>query len=162
MSTNDEETFWVLEENDAFMARKVSGRNFRFKKRKGKGESTSKKGSHQRGGFFEKVALAGRPMWPMNIRIPTTRHIGEKAKERRERKETESSNIPMMETKVIHPTTICWRVEPADRDRFGDENRLGEAELDWIFNCCYGLYTPVACARRTTTPPSFTRTCVAD
>ena len=29
---------------------------------------------------FEKVALAGRPIWPMNIRIPTTRHIGEKAR----------------------------------------------------------------------------------
>ena len=35
---------------------------------------------------FEKVALAGRPIWPAKIRIPTTRHIGEKAKERRERK----------------------------------------------------------------------------
>ena len=44
MSNNDGETFWVLEENDAFIARKVSGRNFRFKKRKSKG-------SHQRGGF---------------------------------------------------------------------------------------------------------------
>ena len=46
MSTNDEETFWVLEENDAFIARKVSGRKVNFKKRKGKGKSTSKKGSH--------------------------------------------------------------------------------------------------------------------
>ena len=36
MATNDEETFSVLEENDAFIARKVSGRNFRFKKRKRK------------------------------------------------------------------------------------------------------------------------------
>ena len=43
MSTNDEETFWVLEENDAFIARKVFGRIFKFKKRKGKGNSTSKK-----------------------------------------------------------------------------------------------------------------------
>ena len=67
MSTNDEEPFWVLEENDAFIARKVSGRNFRFKQ--SKGQSTSKKG----------------------------RHIGEKAKERRERKENRNSNIPMME-----------------------------------------------------------------
>ena len=38
MATNDEETFWVLEENDAFIARKVSGRNFRFTKRKVKGK----------------------------------------------------------------------------------------------------------------------------
>ena len=51
MSNNDEETFWALGENDAFIARKVSGRNFRFKKRKGKGKSGNKKGSHQRGGF---------------------------------------------------------------------------------------------------------------
>ena len=43
MSNNDEETFWVLEENDAFIARKVSGRNFRFKKRKGNGKSGNKK-----------------------------------------------------------------------------------------------------------------------
>ena len=49
MSNNDEETFWVLEENDAFIARKVSGRNFKFKKRKGKGKSGNKKGSPQRG-----------------------------------------------------------------------------------------------------------------
>ena len=62
MSTNDEDTFWVLEENDAFIARKVSGRNFRFKKRKGKGKSTSKKGSHQRGGFkpFRKGSSGGK------------------------------------------------------------------------------------------------------
>ena len=44
MANNDEETFWALEENDAFIARKVSGRNFRFKKRRGKGKSGSKKG----------------------------------------------------------------------------------------------------------------------
>ena len=30
MSTNDEETFWVLEENDAFIARKVSGAEFQI------------------------------------------------------------------------------------------------------------------------------------
>ena len=100
MSNNDEETFWVLEENDAFIARKVSGRNFRFKKRKGKGKSGNKKGSHQRGGF--KPFRKRRPIWSMRTMIPTTRHIGEKAKERRERMENKNSNIPMMETKVIH------------------------------------------------------------
>ena len=47
MSNNDEETFWVLEENDAFIARKVSGRSFRFKRKKGKGKSGNKKGSHR-------------------------------------------------------------------------------------------------------------------
>ena len=61
MSNNDEETFWALEENDAFIARKVSGRNFKFKKRKGKGKSGNKKGSHQRGGFkpFRKSGSSG-------------------------------------------------------------------------------------------------------
>ena len=37
----------------------------------------------------EKAVLAGRPIWPMKTMIPTTRHIGEKAKERRERKENQ-------------------------------------------------------------------------
>lgn len=46
---------------------------------------------------------------------------------------------------------ICWRAE--DRDRFGEEYRLGEAELDWIFNHCYGLDSPVAvCATYNHTP----------
>ena len=62
MSNNDEETFWVREENDEFIARKVSGRNFRFKKRKRKGKSGNKKGSHQRGGFkpFRKSGSGGK------------------------------------------------------------------------------------------------------
>ena len=51
MSNNDEETFRVLKEKSAFIARKVSGRNFRFKRKKGKGKSGNKKGSHRRGGF---------------------------------------------------------------------------------------------------------------
>ena len=62
VSNNDEETFWVLEENDAFIARKVAGRNFKFKKNKGKGKSGNKKGSHQRGGFkpFRKSGSVGK------------------------------------------------------------------------------------------------------
>ena len=44
MATNDEETVWVLEENDAFIARNVFGRNFRFKKRTGKGKIRKQKG----------------------------------------------------------------------------------------------------------------------
>ena len=63
MANSDEETFWVLEENDAFTARKMSGRrNFRPKKRKGKGKSGSKKGSHQQGGFkpFRKSGSGGK------------------------------------------------------------------------------------------------------
>ena len=89
MSNNDEETFWVLEENDAFIARKVSGRNFKFKKRKGKAKSGNKKGSHQRGGFkpFRKSGSGG--------------------------KANQNSNIPMLETKVIHPMRVAK--ERADR-----------------------------------------------
>ena len=64
---------------------------------------------------FEKVALAGRPIWPTKIRIPTTRHTGKKAKERTERKENRNSNIPMMETKVIHPRTMAK--EKADKEK---------------------------------------------
>ena len=109
MSNNDEETFWVLEENDAFIARKVSGRNFRFKKRKGKGQSGNKKGVTNEVALnhFEKAVLAGRPIGPMKTMIPTTRHIVEKAKERREIKDNPNSNIPMMETKVIHPMRMA-------------------------------------------------------
>ena len=56
---------------------------------------------------FEKVALAGRPIWPMRTMIPTTRHIGEKAKERRERNENRNSNIPRVEPQVIHSMTMA-------------------------------------------------------
>ena len=80
--------FWVLEENDAFIARKVSGRNFRFKKRKGKGKSGSKKGS-QWLQTFQKSGSGGK-----------ARHIGEKAKERKGRKENRNSSIPVIKTRV--------------------------------------------------------------
>ena len=109
MSNNDEETLWVLEENDAFIARNVSGRKFRFKKRKGKGKSGNKKDSTNEvaSNPFGKAVLAGRPIWQTKTMIPTTRHTGEKAKERRERKENQNSNVPMMEAKVIHPVTMA-------------------------------------------------------
>ena len=60
-----EEGFWVEDEEglEGFcQARKVSGRNFRFKKRKGKGQSGNRKGSHQRGGFkpFRKSGSGGK------------------------------------------------------------------------------------------------------
>ena len=117
MPTNDEETFWVLEENDAFIARKVSGRNFRFKKRKGKGKSTSKKGSHQRGGFkpFRKGSSGGKANMANENQDPYDQAYWEKVKERRERKENQNSNVPMMETKVIHPMTMAK--EKADKEK---------------------------------------------
>ena len=115
MSNNDEETFWVLEENDAFVARKVSGRNFRFKKRKGKGKSGNKKGSHQRGGF--------KP-----FRKSGSRHIGEKPKERMERKENPNSNIPMMERRVIHPMIMAK--ERADKTKENPFAAIAEKSED--------------------------------
>ena len=62
MADNDEETCWALEENDALIAINVSGRNFRFKRKKGKGKSGNNKGSHRRGGFkpFKKSVSGGK------------------------------------------------------------------------------------------------------
>ena len=109
MATNDEETFWVLGENDAIFARKVSGRNLKFKKRKAKGNQEAKRAvtNEVASNLFAKAAPAGRPIWPTKIRIPTTRHTGEKAKERKGREEKQKSSIPVMETKVIHPMTVA-------------------------------------------------------
>ena len=94
MSTNNEETSWLFEENDAFIAGLVSGRNFKFKKRKGKGKSTSKKGSHQRGGFkpFRKGSSGGKANMANEYQDPYDQAYWEKAKERRQRKEI---RIPM-------------------------------------------------------------------
>ena len=89
MSNNDEETFWVLEENDAFIARKVSGRNFKFKKRKGKGKSGNKKGSHQRGGFkpFRKSSSGGKANMANENYDPYDQALGKRQrKEGKERK----------------------------------------------------------------------------
>ena len=77
---------------------------------------------------FEKVAPAGRPTWPTNIRTPTTRHIGEKAKERKGRKENRNSSIPMMETKAIHPMTVPK--EKADIPP-STELHTGWTDQDW-------------------------------
>ena len=81
MAKKDEETLWVLEENDAIVARKVSGRNFRFGKTHRKVQK--QKSSHRRGGFhpFRKSASGG-----------TTRHVGEQL---------------LVETKFIHPMRMA-------------------------------------------------------
>ena len=48
---------------------------------------------------------------------------------------------------------IYWRVEPEDRKQFGDEFKLNEEQLDWIFDECYGIYEPLAiCATYNRTP----------
>ena len=60
MSNNDEETFWVLEENDAFIARKVSGRNFRFKKEKEKENQETKRAVTNEVASFQKSGSGGK------------------------------------------------------------------------------------------------------
>ena len=50
-------------------------------------------------------------------------------------------------------SNVCWRVEPKDRERFGEKFRLNKTELDWVFNSCYGVYAPIAvCATYNQTP----------
>ena len=105
MSNNDEETFGVLKENDAFIARKVPGRNFRFKSKKGKGKSGNNKGSHRRGGFkpFKKSGSGGKAnMANENYDPYDQAYWGKgKAKARRERKENRNSSFPLMETRLL-------------------------------------------------------------
>ena len=105
MSNNDEETFGVLKENDAFIARKVPGRNFRFKSKKGKGKSGNNKGSHRRGGFkpFKKSGSGGKAnMANENYDPYDQAYWGKgKAKARRERKENRNSSFPLMETRLF-------------------------------------------------------------
>ena len=109
MSNNDEETFGVLEENDAFIARKVSGRNFRFKKRKGKGKSGSKKGSHQRGGFkpFRKGGSGGKANMANEQQDPYDQAYWGKGKGKKGKKGKSKFQYPYDETKVIHPMTMA-------------------------------------------------------
>ena len=120
MSTNDEETFWVLEENDAFIARKVSGWNFRFKKGKGKGKSTSNKGSHQQGGFkpFRKGSSGKKANMANESQDPYDYHQAYwgKGKRKKGKKGKSKFQYPyMMETKVIHPMTMAK--EKADKKK---------------------------------------------
>ena len=60
MSNNDEETFWVLKENDAFIARKVSGRNFRFKREKEKENQETKRAVTNEVKPFRKSGSGGK------------------------------------------------------------------------------------------------------
>ena len=115
MSNNDEETFWVLEENDAFIQEKCRGGTSSSRREKEKEHQETKRAVTSKVALnpSEKAVLAERPIWPTKTMIPTTRHIGEKAKVRRERMENQNSNIPMMETKVIHPMRVAR--ERADR-----------------------------------------------
>ena len=118
MSNNDEETFWVLEENDAFIARRVSGRNFKFKKRKGKGKSSSKKGNHRRGGFrpFKKSGSGGKANMADEYSDPYDQAYWGKGKGKKGKKGKSKFQYPFdgtMETRVIHSAIMAR--EKADR-----------------------------------------------
>ena len=71
MSNNDEETFWVLEENEAFIARKCQGGISDSKREKEKENQETKRAvTHEvASNPFEKAVLAGRPIWPMKTGI---------------------------------------------------------------------------------------------
>ena len=77
MSANNEDPFWVLEENNAFIARKMSGRSFR-EKEKERQQAKRAVINEVASNPFEKVALAGRPIWPKKNGIPTTRRVRKK------------------------------------------------------------------------------------
>ena len=71
MATNDEETLWVLEENDAFIAlgdMSDPRREAEKENQEAKGESPTR--------WFQTVAPAGRPIWQMKMRIPTPGVLG--------------------------------------------------------------------------------------
>ena len=86
-------------------------------------ENQEKKGSHQRGGFkpFRKSGSGGKANMANENYDP---HVGEKAKERRERKENQNSNIPMMETKVIHPMRMAKERADMTKRRRPPSSRL--------------------------------------
>ena len=117
MSNNDEEAFWVLEENDAFIARKVSGRNFKFKKNKGKGKSGYKKGSHQRGGFkhFRKSGSGGKANMANENYDPYDQAYWGKGKGKKGKKGKSKFQYPYDGNKVIHPMRMAK--ERADMKR---------------------------------------------
>ena len=87
----------------------MSGRNFKFKKRKGKGKSGNKKGSHQRGGFkpFRKSGSGGKANMANENYDPYDQAYLGKGKGKKGKKGNPNSNIPMMETRVIHPMRMA-------------------------------------------------------
>ena len=74
MSNNDEETFWVLEENDAFTGGTSSSRREKEKEN----QETKRAVTNEVAPPSEKAVLAERQIWPTKTMIPTTRHIGER------------------------------------------------------------------------------------
>ena len=121
------------EENDAFIARKVSGRNFRFKKRKGKGKSGNKKGSHQQGGFkpFRKSGSGGKANMANENYDPYDQAYWGKGKGKQGKKGNQNSNISMMETRVIHPMRMVKeRPMPVGQPKIGINHGHGTNKAD--------------------------------
>ena len=88
------EGFWVEDEegqegfmsnnssNDAFIARKVSGRNFRFKRREEKENQETKRAvtDEVASNPSREAVLAGRPIWPMKTMMEKARQEGKERK----------------------------------------------------------------------------------
>ena len=91
MSNNDEETFWVLEENDAFIARKVSGISDSKREKEKENQETKRAVTNEvASNPFEKAVLAGRPILPMRTMIEArVIHPMRMAKERAEHPATQ-------------------------------------------------------------------------
>ena len=104
-------------------------RNFKFKKRKGKGKSGNKKGSHQRGGFkpFRKSGSGGKANMANENYDPYDQAYWGKGKGK-----NQNSNIPRMETKVIHPMRVAK--ERADRRIHIEPTYAGWTDQDWDFS----------------------------
>ena len=113
MSNNDEDTFWVLEENDAFIERKVSGRNFKFKKRKGKGKSGNKKGSPQRGGFkpFRKSGSGGKANMANENYDPYDKYTVQAAAPARKRTQLPLADVSSFSLGIGSDYCICLTVQ---------------------------------------------------
>ena len=123
MATNDEETFWVLEENDAFFAREVSGRNSRFKKGKEKEKQKANRAVPFRFKPYRKSGSGGKANMANENQDPYDQAYWGKGRGKNGRKETQSSNIPMMETKVMQPAN---QTAPSTKPTYA-----GWTDQDW-------------------------------
>ena len=90
----------------------------------------------------EEVVPAGRPIWPTKIRIPTTSHTGEKAKERKGRKENRNHPMTVAKEKAdktkenpkrSQPRQRIWRSSPPIKTAPSTEpTYAGWTDQDWV------------------------------
>ena len=87
----------------------MSGWNFRFKKRKGKGKSGNKKGSHQRGGFkpFSKSGSGGKANMANENYHPYDQADWGNGKGKKGKKGKSKFKYPYDGNKVIHPMRMA-------------------------------------------------------